>query len=81
MPRHVPLSSHKPSVVFIALSLCHLGLQSSTVDPKQGPARIFPTSFLVDPPLGLLAHLLRFGGWGGCQEGLTTEPEEMGQEP
>ena len=22
--------------------------------------------------LGLLAHLLRFGGWGGCQGGLTT---------
>ena len=30
--------------------------------------------------LGLLAHLLRFG-WGGCQGGLTAEPEEMGQEP
>ena len=27
--------------------------------------------------LGLLAHLLRFGGWGGCQGALTTEPEEM----
>ena len=27
--------------------------------------------------LGLLAHLLRFGGWGGCQGGLTTEPEDM----
>ena len=21
------------------------------------------------------------GGWGGCQGGLTTEPEDMGQEP
>ena len=30
-----------------------------------------------DPQKGLLAHLLRFGGWGGCQGGLTTEPEEM----
>ena len=28
-------------------------------------------------PIGLLAHLLRFDGWGGCQGGLTTEPEEM----
>ena len=27
--------------------------------------------------LGLLAHLLRSGGWGGCQKGLTTEPEDM----
>ena len=26
-------------------------------------------------------HLLRFeDGWGGCQGGLTTEPEDMGQE-
>ena len=31
--------------------------------------------------LGLLAHLLRFGAWGGCRGGLTTEPEDMGQEP
>ena len=32
------------------------------------------------PTLGLLAHLLRFGGWGGCQGGLTTECEDMGQQ-
>ena len=24
-----------------------------------------------------LAHLLRFGGWGGCQGGRTPPPEEM----
>ena len=31
--------------------------------------------------LGLLAYLRFEGGWGGCQGALTTEPEEMGQEP
>ena len=31
--------------------------------------------------LGLLAYLPRFDGWGGCQGCLTTEPEDMGQDP
>ena len=31
--------------------------------------------------LGLLAHLRFEDGWGGCQGDLTTEREEMGQEP
>ena len=26
-------------------------------------------------------HLRFEGGWVGCQEDLTTEPEDMGQEP
>ena len=33
--------------------------------------------FTVDLSLGLLAHLRFEDGWGGCQGGLTTAPEDM----
>ena len=55
--------------------------------PNRGKRAFFPgvlgaaPSTTINQPnqsLGLLAHL-RFGstGWGGCQGGLTTEPEDM----
>ena len=53
----------------------------SAKDLDDHPRSVQPTRLVHVLPFGLLAHTLRFGGWGGCEGGLATEPEDMGQEP
>ena len=46
-----------------------------------GPKHLAPNSWRTNIPVWAPGRPLRFeDGWGGCQGGLTTEPEEMGQE-